>query len=444
MPDLKRNKRIPGSITGNSTELRRKAEAFLGRDSTGTEDQVITDAKVLLHELSVHQVELELQNQELMEARNTAERLQEKYFALYDLAPIGYAGFDIHGKVTDINLAGAELVGEPRNRIVNTRFQLFLAQADISRFSDFIINLFRNGVKTSCEVQLERDRVPLAIVRIDGVLAKQEPEKTIVCRAALVDITGQRAAERDLLFRNRELAALNSNLEQVRGELQEKQERLMQSLADKDALLEEVHHRVKNNLSAFISLLSLKGSYEDSPEGKRLKKDLLNRARSMALIHETLYRTRKFSSVDMDVYLKTLIEQVSESYGTHVPVQVHVNAGGVVLDLARATPCGLIINELITNSYKYAFPDGFDCLQNRGRPCSITVSLTEEAGTCLLTISDNGIGIPKGKNPRDAESLGLKLVNILAKHQLRATMEILDGEGTRFLFRFPNNKVSAE
>jgi two-component sensor histidine kinase len=414
-----------GSITGNSRELRKKAEAFLGRDSTGTEDQKSIDAKTLLHELSVHQVELELQNQELKEARDEAERMQVKYFSLYDLAPIGYAGFTLQGQVADINLAGAEMVGEQRNRIVNSRFQLFIAQRDIPVFNDFLLRVFRNGIKTKCEVQLERDGQPLAIVRIEGVLVEQKPEKNMACRAAIIDITDQRNAERDIISRNEDLLSLNRKLEEAGADLRYKQDTLTQSLAETEALLDEVNHRVKNNLSAFISLLSLKGSHEDTPEGQRLKTDLINRAQSMALIHETLYRTKKFSSVAGSV-------------------QVHVYAGGVVLDIARATPCGLIINELITNSFKYAFPATFDCMKVRGRPCIINVSLKEVEGICTLSISDNGIGMPGEVNPRNAKSLGLSLVKFLAKHQLRAETKIHNKDGTGFSFRFVNPRVSSE
>lgn len=433
-----------GSITGNSRELRKKAEAFLSRGRTGPEDQASIDAKALLHELSVHQVELELQNHDLMEARDEAERMQAKYFALYDLAPIGYAGFTLQGQVTDINLTGAEMVGEPRNRIVNTRFQLFIAQRDIRVFNDFLLRVFRNGVKTNCVVQLERDGQPLSIIRIEGVLVDQTPEKNTVCRAAIIDITDQRNAERDIISRNEELTTLNRKLEQVSIDLTHNQEILTQSLSEKNVLLDEVNHRVKNNLSAFISLLSLKSSHDETPEGQRLKTDLINRARSMALIHETLYRTKKFSCVEMDLYLSTLVGQISSSYGVADHVEVLVEGGGVVLDIARATPCGLIINELITNSFKYAFPATFDCMKVRGRSCIIIVSLKEVNGTCTLSVSDNGIGLPPEVNPRDAKSLGLKLVNFLAKHQLHTGTEILETDGTTFMFRFPNTRMSPE
>jgi two-component sensor histidine kinase len=155
----------------------------------------------------------------------------------------------------------------------------------------------------------------------------------------------------------------------------------------------------------------------------------------MALIHETLYRTGKFSSVDMDSYLTTLVGQIADSYAGRVDVRIAVHARDVVLDLARATTAGLIVNELVTNSFKYAFPPGFDCRAARGEPCTIRVSFTPEDGTYVLAVADNGRGLPADLDPLAAKSLGLKLVNFLARHQLRADVFVREGAGTEFLFR---------
>ena len=156
----------------------------------------------------------------------------------------------------------------------------------------------------------------------------------------------------------------------------------------------------------------------DTPEGQALKKDLQNRARTMALIHETLYKTRQYSNVDMEVYLSTLVDQVVNSYSSTQSIRAVVDAKGVTLDLNRATPIGLIINELVTNSLKYAFPmDAITCLADRKEPCNIGIRLMKEDGTYLLKISDNGIGLPDGLDIKKTKTLGLKLVNFLASHQ---------------------------
>jgi two-component sensor histidine kinase len=264
------------------------------------------------------------------------------------------------------------------------------------------------------------------------------------------DITERRNAEEELRRRNEDLIAANEEITATQEELQQnidelnkREHQLNDALAEKEVLLAEIHHRVKNNLTAFISLLSLEGTYESSPEAQSLKKDLQNRARSMALIHETLYRTRKYSSVDMGLYLNTLIRQVADSYTSGKQISTIVEAEGVIIDLARATPCGLIVNELVTNSYKYAFPDYFDCLKERKEPCIIRISLTKEDGIYVLKAGDNGVGLPEGIDIKTTKSLGLKLVHFLARHQLRAKTEIIRKNGSEFIFRFPETITSS-
>ncbi|HWQ67839.1 MAG TPA: PAS domain S-box protein [Methanospirillum sp.] len=260
------------------------------------------------------------------------------------------------------------------------------------------------------------------------------------------DITEQKRAEIDLIRKNEDLISayeeISSTQEKLRQNLDTLESReiqLNEALAEKEVLLSEIHHRVKNNLTAFISLLSLEGSYEETERGRAFRKDLQSRARSMALIHETLYRTGKFSNVDMEIYLPTLVNHIADSYKGSLKILTSTDARGVVLDLPRATTAGLIINELVTNSFKYAFLPEFNHSESHRDPCMIQVSLTAEEGTYILIVSDNGCGLPPEFDPLTANSLGLKLVKFLARHQLRADVEIRGDKGTAFIFRL-NNK----
>ena len=265
------------------------------------------------------------------------------------------------------------------------------------------------------------------------------PEKTV---GGIVifseDITSRKHAEEVLMQNNENLNALNEELSLREEELIKSEADLKEALSEKEVLLSEIHHRVKNNLTAFISLLSLDGSYEDTEAGRSLRKDLQNRARSMALIHETLYRTGKFSNVDMGIYLENLISQVVGSYGERSKVRTVIDVRDVALEIGRATTAGLIINELVTNSFKYAFPPGFDCMAIRGEPCTIRVSLAHMGGTNVLTVADNGCGLPEGFDPLKSKSLGLKLVNFLARHQLHADIDVMAEKGTKFIFHLKN------
>ncbi len=260
------------------------------------------------------------------------------------------------------------------------------------------------------------------------------------------DITLRKRIEADLVLKNKELTDVEQELRQNVDKLAasermliENEAKLREALAEKDVLLAEIHHRVKNNLTAFISLLSLEGSTEDTPTGRLLRQDLQNRARSMALIHETLYRTNKFDEVDVGVYLTTLVGQIANSFRTTPSVKTLIDAHGVMLDLPRATPLGLIVNELVTNSFKYAFPDSFDVEAIRNAPPTIAIALAKEDGTYILSFGDNGVGLPTGIDLTKTQTLGLKLVNFLARHQLRAKIEVNSENGVEFVFRFREN-----
>ena len=266
----------------------------------------------------------------------------------------------------------------------------------------------------------------------------------VVRRIGIVaDITDRKRAEEDLVKKNEELNILNEELtathEELRQNIEElsrREQELSTALAEKEVLLSEIHHRVKNNLSAFISLLSLEGSTEDTPAGKILRQDLQNRARSMALIHETLYKTRRYDEVDFGTYLATLVDQIAGSFKSKQEIKITVAAKDITLDLPRATPAGLIVNELVTNSFKYAFPDSFDARSIRGADPAISISFVRENGTYTLTYCDNGIGLPQNFDLAKVKTLGLKLVRFLARHQLHADIEIPSHGGTAFVLRF--------
>ena len=271
--------------------------------------------------------------------------------------------------------------------------------------------------------------------------------RLIAVLGASHDISDRKMAEEILHRRNEDLNAANEEimasqeeLKQTVDELSRRERELNEALSEKEVLLSEIHHRVKNNLTAFISLLSLESTYDDSPAGLALKKDLQNRARSMALIHDTLYRTKNYSRVNMDVYLSTLVGQIINSYDSAKSIKTIVDAHGITLDLSRATPGGLIINELMTNSLKYAFPSSFDCEKIRGSPCTIEVHLIQDDSAYILTVRDNGIGLPGDLDVGTTKTLGLKLVNFLSKHQLRSSIEIHADMGTEFRFRFRDKK----
>ena len=170
--------------------------------------------------------------------------------------------------------------------------------------------------KQVCELKLRKGDGPVISARLESVRLERGDADPII-RMAVSDITDRVSAEENLALKSHDLDELKSAYDTIaRGQekLRQNEARLTEALEEKEILLSEVHHRVKNNLTAFISLLGLDGSYEDTEGGRALRKDLQNRARSMALIHETLHQTGKFSNVDMEVYLNNLVRQIADTY----------------------------------------------------------------------------------------------------------------------------------
>lgn len=169
--------------------LRRKAEEKL-KEKQRKEDRVLieTDVKKLLHELQVHQIELEMQNEELRQANETAEMALKKYTMLYDFAPLGYFTLDSDGKICDLNFTGAEMLGDKRISLVNSKFRLFVSEESHAEFDNFFYRVFTSNSKESCELTLGYVNNPLYFVYIEGVVTGEDR----MCLLSVVDITSFR------------------------------------------------------------------------------------------------------------------------------------------------------------------------------------------------------------------------------------------------------------
>ncbi len=213
------------------------------------------------------------------------------------------------------------------------------------------------------------------------------------------------------------------------------QDTLQASLAEKDVLLREVHHRVKNNLAAILGLLEMERQNTADPNAGKLLIDLSNRIKAMSTVHEKLYRSENLARIDFQDYLKSFISHLRTSFDYGMEITTKMEASGIELSLDIAVPCGLIVNELVTNALKYAFPDGKPGVRGENI-CEIRVSVDQEDSTYTLVVSDNGVGLPKNIDWREANSLGLRLVRMLGEHQLGGEIELDKSRGTRFMIRF--------
>jgi PAS domain S-box-containing protein len=206
------------------------------------------------------------------------------------------------------------------------------------------------------------------------------------------------------------------------------------SLLEKESLLKEVHHRVKNNLQVISSLLQLQARKVRNPELHGFLRDTQNRVRSMALLHETLYRSDNLAKVSLPQYIKTVCTHVARSYTPEAGhIRLRHEIADVNLELDQAIPVGLIISELVSNAFKHAFP-----LQVKGE---ILVELqTEGEHDLLLRVSDNGVGLPSDTDPASADTLGLLLVRNLTR-QLGGRLLVKRSEGTVFELMFPGQSI---
>lgn len=211
------------------------------------------------------------------------------------------------------------------------------------------------------------------------------------------------------------------------------EEQIRASLREKEVLLKEIHHRVKNNMQVIISLLNLQSKHVKDKHDLEILKDSQNRIKSMALIHDKLYQSKDLASIDFAEYIENLASHVFNTYSvSSSAIKLVADIKDVPLDINTAIPCGLIINELISNSLKYAFPDG--------QEGEIRIKLyASKDDTFTLIVSDKGIGLPEDLDFRNIKSLGLQVVVALVE-QLKATIERDRSEGTAFKIVFKKPK----
>ncbi|MCK4312072.1 MAG: GAF domain-containing protein, partial [Candidatus Cloacimonetes bacterium] len=244
------------------------------------------------------------------------------------------------------------------------------------------------------------------------------------------------------LYNEKDLAILEFVSDQVAIAIDRKKkgEQIKKDLEEKIVMLMEIHHRVKNNMQVISSMLKMQSGYIRDEQDRQLFKDSLNRVKSMALIHEKLYQTEDLANIDFSEYINSLAMHLFSTFGIDkFDIQLDTKVRDVSLDINTAIPCGLIINELISNSLKYAFPHG-----EKGK---ITVNFIWKEDTefhdgkiYTLVVKDNGVGFPADIDFRNTESLGLQLVNTLVE-QLHGNIKLNGEEGTSFEIIFKRVKL---
>jgi two-component sensor histidine kinase len=200
---------------------------------------------------------------------------------------------------------------------------------------------------------------------------------------------------------------------------------LVRANEEKEVLLKEIHHRVKNNLQIISSLLRLKGKHSGGEMGEEILRESQDRIRAMAAVHSLLYKSKNFAEINFGDYIREMAGQLFRSYNTSPEtISLLIRAEDIKLSLDTAIPCGLMINELVTNALKYAFPGG--------RKGEIRIEMKRIEEGVRIVFADNGVGFPEGVDFHNTETLGLQLVHILVA-QLGGAIEMYGNSGTMYV-----------
>ncbi len=237
-----------------------------------------------------------------------------------------------------------------------------------------------------------------------------------------------KAANQQLRANEQQLKAANQQLRADVIERKKGEKKIKASLREKEVLLKEVHHRVKNNMQVISSILNLQSKHIEDEQALKMFKNGQSRIRSMAMVHEKLYESADLAGIDFAEYVQSTTSYLFSLHGVSGVVRLDIDIKDIFLDVSTAIPCGLIINELVSNSLKYAFGDG--------REGEILIKLySDKAGKLTLVVEDDGIGFSKDVDFRKTESLGMQLVIMLVE-QLGGAIELDRSKGTAFKITF--------
>jgi len=344
------------------------------------------------------EAELRLLNELLGQANSYNRSLIEA--SLDPLVMIGPGG-----RITDANAATEKATGCDRMELSGSDFSEYFTEHDKARAA--YEEAFRAGFVRDCSLELRHRNGTVTPVVYNASVYRDETGKTIGVFAAARDITAQKRVESELALH--------------REQLEKTVTALRNSVADKEVLLREIHHRVKNNLQVVSSLLHMQWRRTSDPGARELLRESENRLHSMGAIHESLYRSSDLSRVDLPKYLGRIVDQVADSYRRPGVTCILESKNEVIATTEVAMPCGLIVNELLSNALKHAFQD---------RPGQVKVTLRRAGSMVTLTVEDNGSGLPENFAIEQTRGLGMQLVRTLTS-QLDGVLRVARGNGNQ-------------
>ena len=370
-------------------------------------------------------------------------------FRLFDIVPVArdqiienlndmVLVFDHQGRIVYINPAVINILNTPADTIIGSPVSTIFA-----KWKD-LVEKYQDSESIETEIAVNTRNGPrhfdLKISRISdkyGDLTGRIAILHDISDRVQIEIElKQHRAHLEKLVEERtfELKDSNIKLKQEISERKKAEDQIQKDLKEKVIMLKEIHHRVKNNLQIVSSLFRLQSSTIENPSTLKFLKDSQNRIRSMALVHDQLYQSSDFTKIDMRPYIQELCKHLCLSFGFNSDdIDIELNMNNVDFSLDVAVPCSLLLNELISNALRHAFPLDF-----KDKPHIFISMKKNEKNEIKLVIKDNGIGLPDGFKIRKTETLGMQLVVTLAEEQLGGTMSSdHNHEGTKFEISFP-------
>ncbi|MFH0865971.1 MAG: PAS domain S-box protein [Bacteroidota bacterium] len=346
---------------------------------------------------------------ERKKANEAIKNSEEKYKMIFENAPLGIMTADISGNIIEINPVLLQMLGSKSVNETKSINVLSFPPMIMAGLVEKFVKCIETGESVVSEHTYTSKWGKSLDTRIYTKPIKNSRDRITGFQTIVEDITEQKKTEKQII------SALN----------------------EKEVLIREIHHRVKNNMQIIISLINMQMQDSRDAVMNRKFRELQHRVRSMSIIHEDLYMSDDLSRINFGNYLEHLTNHLLQAYPHKKNLQLHFNVSNILLGIDTAIPCGLIVNELLSNSLKYAFPD--DCFGSE-KPCEIFVEFSIEKNRYKLIIGDNGVGLPPNIEEIKSKSLGLLLVEILVT-QLKGKMKMSGKKGTRYEIEMEKEKV---